>query len=76
MKHYMLSLLLLCCVPGLAQRQNVSGVVKGPDGGIEKVSIREIDANHRVFNHTTTDKLRELNPEVKKFKAGVKVRVR
>ena len=56
MKHYMLSLLLLCCVPGLAQRQNVSGVVKGPDGGIEKVSIREIDANHRVFNHTTTDK--------------------
>ena len=56
MKHYILSLLLLCCVPVLAQRQNVSGIVKGPDGGIEKVSIREIDANHRVFNHTTTDK--------------------
>lgn len=56
MKHYILSLLLLCCVPVMAQRQNVSGIVKGPDGGIEKVSIREIDANHRVFNHTTTDK--------------------
>ena len=56
MKHYILFLLLLCCVPVMAQRQNVSGIVKGPDGGIEKVSIREIDANHRVFNHTTTDK--------------------
>ncbi len=56
MRHQILSLLLLCCVPALAQRQNVSGIVKGPDGGIEKVSVREIDANHRVFNHTTTDK--------------------
>ena len=57
MKHIFFSLLLLCCVPALAQRQNVSGVVKGPDGGgIEKVSVREIDATHRVFNHTSTDK--------------------
>ena len=39
-----------------AQQQNVSGIVKGPDGGIAKVSVREIDSEHRIFNHTTTDR--------------------
>ena len=48
-------LLFLCCTALSAQPLNVSGVVKGPDGGIAKVSVREIDANHRVFNHTSTD---------------------
>ena len=56
MRHSILSLLLLCCATAWAQRQNVSGTVKGPDGGIAKVSVREIDSNHRVFNHTTTDR--------------------
>lgn len=56
MKHLLLSLILLCCAPVWAQRQNVSGTVKGPDGGIAKVSVREIDSNHRFFNHTTTDR--------------------
>ena len=56
MRHYILFLILLFCVPAWAQRQNVSGTVKGPDGVIAKVSVREIDANHRVFNHTTTDR--------------------
>ena len=55
MKHYIL-ILMLCCAPAWAQRQNVSGTVKGPDGAIAKVSVREIDSNHRVFNHTTTDR--------------------
>ena len=56
MRHYILFLILLCCVPAWAQRQNVSGTVKGPDGVIAKVYVREIDANHRVFNQTTTDR--------------------
>jgi len=56
MRHVIISLCLLCCVPIWAQRQNVSGTVKGPDGGIAKVSIREVDSSHRIFNHTTTDK--------------------
>lgn len=63
MRHYILFLILFCCVPIVAQGQNrgsssvnVSGIVKGPDGVIAKVSVREIDANHRVFNHTTTDR--------------------
>lgn len=47
---------LFCLSSAFAQRQNVSGVVSGPDGSISKVSVREIDTNHRVFNHTTTDK--------------------
>lgn len=62
MRRFLLFLMLLCCVPVVAQRQNqratsanVSGTVKGPDGGIAKVSVREIDNNHRIFNHTTTD---------------------
>ncbi len=48
--------MLFCCVSVWAQRQNVSGSVKGPDGSIAKVSVREIDASQRVFNHTTTDR--------------------
>ena len=56
MRHPILSLLLLCCVTTWAQRQNVSGTVKGPDGGIAKVSVREIDSSLRVFNHTKTDR--------------------
>lgn len=48
--------MFFCCVTTWAQQHNVSGSVKGPDGRIAKVSVREIDANHRVFNHTTTDK--------------------
>ena len=55
MKSQVLSLLLLFCATGWAQQQNVRGVVKGPDGGIAKVSVREIDANRRFFNQTTTD---------------------
>ena len=42
-------------MPVWGQRQNVSGYVKGPDGGIAKVSIREVDASHRVYNNTKTD---------------------
>lgn len=50
-------IMLLFCVSSVwAQQQNVSGVVKGPDGGIAKVSVREIDSEHRIFNHTTTDR--------------------
>ena len=49
-------LLFFCCTSLFAQQQNVSGVVKGPDGGIAKVSVREIDSEHRIFNHTTTDR--------------------
>ena len=48
-------LLLLCATAGWAQKYNVSGVVKGPEGVIPNVSVREIDANHRVYGHTTTD---------------------
>lgn len=47
--------LLLAALPMAAQRQNVSGSVKGPDGGIPKVSIRELDHNKRICNHTTAD---------------------
>lgn len=39
-----------------AQQQNVSGIVKDSEGGIAKVSVREIDAEHRVFSHTKTDR--------------------
>lgn len=56
MRHKILSLLLFCCTFSWAQQQNVSGIVKGPDGTIAKVSVREVDANHRVLNHTTTDR--------------------
>ncbi|MBQ7461574.1 MAG: carboxypeptidase regulatory-like domain-containing protein [Bacteroidaceae bacterium] len=56
MRHKILFFLLLCCTSSWAQQQNVSGTVKGPDGAIAKVSIREVDANHRVLNHTTTDR--------------------
>ena len=54
MKKKILFLMLLCCTQMVAQH-NASGTVKGPDGGIAKASVREIDENHRVFNHTTTD---------------------
>lgn len=48
--------ILFSCISAWGQQQNVSGTVKGPDGAIAKVSVREIDANHRVLNHTTTDR--------------------
>lgn len=47
--------LLISALPIVAQRQNVSGVVKDADGGIAKVSVRELDQNRRVCNHTTAD---------------------
>ena len=56
MKRQLFLLILFCCATVWAQQQNVSGVVKGPDGIIAKVSVREIDNNHRIFNHTTTDR--------------------
>ena len=56
MRHKLLFLLLLCSSIMWAQRQNVSGIVKGPDGAIAKVSVREIDNNRRVYNHTATDR--------------------
>lgn len=49
-------LMFFCCSSLWAQRQNVSGVVKDADGGIAKVSVREIDSEHRIFNHTSTDR--------------------
>lgn len=52
----MLPLLLLCCTLSWARQQNISGIVKGPDGAIAKVSVREVDANHRILSHTTTDR--------------------
>lgn len=50
---------------------------KKPTGPIY-ITMKKGDTLEAVAkrNRTTTDKLRELNPEVKKFKAGVKVRVR
>ncbi|MBR6032371.1 MAG: carboxypeptidase regulatory-like domain-containing protein [Bacteroidaceae bacterium] len=55
MRHQILFLILLCTAHAWAQQQNVSGIVKGPDGGIANVSVREIDSNRRFFNHTRTD---------------------
>ena len=49
-------MLLLLATQLLAQRQNVSGQISGPDGRIPNVSVREVDANHRVYNHTKADK--------------------
>ena len=49
----LLFLLLATQLP--AQRQNVSGQIFGPDGRIPNVSVREVDANHRVYNHTKAD---------------------
>ncbi len=34
----------------------MSGQISGPDGRIPNVSVREVDANHRVYNHTRADK--------------------
>lgn len=56
MNRLLFIIMFLCCSTTWAQRQNVSGVVKGPDGSIAKVSVREIDSNHRIFNHTSTDR--------------------
>ncbi len=56
MKRLFFLIMCLCCTTAWGQQQNVSGTVKGPDGTIAKVSVREIDSNHRVLNHTTTDK--------------------
>ena len=47
---------LLWASSAFAQQQNVSGIVKDSEGGIAKVSVREIDSEHRVLNHTTTDR--------------------
>lgn len=56
MRTVLTSLLLLLSASLLAQRQNVSGQISGPDGRIPNVSVREVDANHRVYNHTRADK--------------------
>ena len=55
MKTSLTCLLLLVSTSLLAQRQNVSGQISGPDGRIPNVSVREVDANHRVYNHTKAD---------------------
>jgi len=55
MKASLISLFLLLTTQVLAQRQNVSGQISGPDGRIPNVSVREVDANHRVYNHTRAD---------------------
>lgn len=48
---------LLLAFAGLlsAQRQNVSGQISGPYGRIPNVSVREVDASRRIYNHTTAD---------------------
>ena len=56
MKTVLTCFLLLVSTSLLAQRQNVSGQINGPDGRIPDVSIREVDASHRVYNHTKADK--------------------
>ena len=56
MKAVLTSLLFLLSVASLAQRQNVSGRISGANGPIPNVSVREVDVNHRVYNHTTADK--------------------
>lgn len=55
MKPILFSLLLLLAGSVWAQKQNVSGQVSGPDGRIANVSVREVDASLRVYNHTTSD---------------------
>ena len=55
MKASLISLFLLLATQVLAQRQNVSGQINGPEGRIPNVSIREVDASHRVYNHTKAD---------------------
>ncbi len=56
MKTVLTSLLLLVSAALQAQRQNVSGQISGPEGRIPNVSVREVDANHRVYNHTRADR--------------------
>lgn len=77
MKHLLILITLFCCSSVWAQQYNISGVVKGPDGNIAKVSVREIDGNHRVFNHTSTDKnglfsfrVRDLRHSLQFYAAG------
>lgn len=53
--QFLCGLLFLLPAVAWAQRQNVSGIVKGPDGAIADVSVREIDKNRRIFNNTRTD---------------------
>lgn len=55
MKTVLTCLLLLVSTSLLAQKQNVSGQINGPDGRVPNVSVREVDANHRVYNHTKAD---------------------
>lgn len=55
MKASLFSLFLLLATQVPAQRQNVSGQINGPEGRIPNVSIREVDASHRVYNHTKAD---------------------
>jgi hypothetical protein len=54
-KFALIGMLLLLAIPLLAQRQNVSGQISGPNGRIPNVSVREVDANHRIYNHTVAD---------------------
>lgn len=62
MRHFLFIVTLFCLAPVWAQHQqqsstnvNVSGVVTGPDGAVAKVSVREIDSEHRIFSHTRAD---------------------
>lgn len=66
-----------CCLCGFAQQQNVSGVVIGPDGSIAKASVREIDSQRRIFNHTKTDRnglfsfrVRDINHSLQFYAPG------
>ena len=77
MNRLFLIIMLLCCSSVWAQRNNVSGVVTGPDGAIAKVSVREVDSEHRIFNHTSTDKnglfsfrVRDLNHSLQFYAPG------
>lgn len=57
MKTVLTSLfMLLLSASMLAQSQNVSGRISGPDGMIPNVSVREVDEKHRIYNHTVADK--------------------
>lgn len=55
MARKFLFLLLFCAAPIWAQQQRVSGTISGPEGRIAHVSVREIDADHRIFSHTSAD---------------------
>lgn len=55
MKTVLTCLLLLVSSSLLAQKQNVRGQINGPDGRIPNVSVKEVDASHRVYNYTKAD---------------------